>query len=420
MSYARIWEEIFKKYNILEEIKKNGQYRITSGQLSDFKEARLLTYFDEQANLPKIFIDNGLTIIPITKGEYLIGAFDLYRPLNYKIEKVGTVPQTNLETLKQKYLNNESSAILLAFNTEILHDAFEIDELSFTMNGRVGTQPFSFNIHTKDLENRELKVDKVQIEIDAGFESEEEIFIIEAKNRFVGDINLRQLFYPFKYWSEKVSKEVKPVFLVYSDSAFHIFVCTFKDPADINSFEITSSKKYLLETDEPITFETVSKLLKEIKPHVNRDCQFPQADCFEKIIDLINYINSNTGVSSRDVAELFHFEIRQSAYYSTAAKFLGLVEIKKGAYSLSERGKAVVNMPYRKRHLELIKLILSDIAFNEVFKKTIEKDGEIPSKKEIASTLCKYYLGDKASEKTLNRRSGTVSGWIRWILDTIE
>lgn len=421
MKTNKLWADIFKKYNILEEIEKNGQFCITAEQLKEFGEPRLLTYFDEQSNLPDVFRDNGLSILPISRKEYIIGAFELYLPLDYKIEDIRDMPLTELETLDHRYLNNEYSAILFAFNTEILHDAFEIDELFFTMSGRMGTQPFSFNINTKNSEFKALKVDKAQIEIDAGFESSDEIFIIEAKNRFVDDINLRQLYYPFKLWSGRVSKTVTPVFMVYSDSAFHIFICTFRDPANMNSLEIMNTKKYVLASDEPITTEAVEHLLETIEPTTNESCQFPQADSFEKIIDLLNYARSNSAVSNKDVAEHFHFDPRQSAYYSSAAKFLGLMNTKKGGgYSLSDKGNAILSMPYNRRHLELIKIILSDAAFNEVFKKTIAAGGEIPSKQDIVSILRKHYFSKSSNAQTAIRRSGTVSGWIKWILRTIE
>ena len=49
------WEQIFKKYRILEKIKKDGVFEINSGQINEYREARLMTKFDHRKNLPKMF-----------------------------------------------------------------------------------------------------------------------------------------------------------------------------------------------------------------------------------------------------------------------------------------------------------------------------------------------------------------------------
>jgi len=87
------WERIFKKYRILEKIKKNGAFEITSGQINEFREARLMTKFDHRKNLPKIFEENNLSTLPITRGSYLIAQFKAYHRLEEKETEIikGTV-----------------------------------------------------------------------------------------------------------------------------------------------------------------------------------------------------------------------------------------------------------------------------------------------------------------------------------------
>ena len=43
---ADAWKLIFKELNILEEINANGCFVITSNQINDYREARLMTKFD--------------------------------------------------------------------------------------------------------------------------------------------------------------------------------------------------------------------------------------------------------------------------------------------------------------------------------------------------------------------------------------
>ena len=47
----KAWEKIFEKYNIKSEIEKNGYFTITSTQINEFREARLMTKFDNQKTL---------------------------------------------------------------------------------------------------------------------------------------------------------------------------------------------------------------------------------------------------------------------------------------------------------------------------------------------------------------------------------
>ena len=69
------WEKLFDKYNILTEIARNGQFVISAKQIGEFREARLMTKFDHKINLPKIFQLNNLSILPITRGDYIISSF---------------------------------------------------------------------------------------------------------------------------------------------------------------------------------------------------------------------------------------------------------------------------------------------------------------------------------------------------------
>ena len=75
----RAISELFEKYNILEEINNNGYFKITAKQINEYREARLMTKFDNSANLPELFKDNKLAILPITSNSYMIAKFQTYQ-----------------------------------------------------------------------------------------------------------------------------------------------------------------------------------------------------------------------------------------------------------------------------------------------------------------------------------------------------
>ena len=54
------WKKIFKKYNLISEIEKNGIFEISADQIREFREPRLMTKFDHKINLPAIFSENNL------------------------------------------------------------------------------------------------------------------------------------------------------------------------------------------------------------------------------------------------------------------------------------------------------------------------------------------------------------------------
>ena len=44
-----------KKFDILNEIEKNGRFEISASQIKEFREPRLMVKFDYENQLPKIF-----------------------------------------------------------------------------------------------------------------------------------------------------------------------------------------------------------------------------------------------------------------------------------------------------------------------------------------------------------------------------
>lgn len=78
------WENLFAKYNILDEINQNGKFIISARQIKEFREPRLMTKFDHKVNLPVIFSENNLSILPITRGEYRVENILYHRFLHTK------------------------------------------------------------------------------------------------------------------------------------------------------------------------------------------------------------------------------------------------------------------------------------------------------------------------------------------------
>ena len=143
------WAEIFSDYPIIQKVNKKGYFTITSKQINKYREARLMTKFDHKSNLPYIFTKHNLTILPITRGEYVIGKFDVYQHTNFDYDQINPTKVTFpkwIESINPKNLYSEASVLKSAFVSGILNDVIEREQLVPTVSGRMSTNKFSFKI----------------------------------------------------------------------------------------------------------------------------------------------------------------------------------------------------------------------------------------------------------------------------------
>jgi len=231
------WEKIFSKYNILEKLPELKTFEITANQIKEFKEPRLMTKFDTRESLPKIFVENKLGILPNTRGTYIIGNFDLYKDIPERLDSKNNIQYVQmpdfLETLDINNISSESVAINAMSIGSILDHFLNEDKLISTISGRMGSGNFSFNVGNAR-QKYNISVANSQIEIDGGFENQNIVSIIEAKNVIHSNFLIRQLYYPYRTWSNKITKPIKPVFLIYSNNIFRLLEYKFEDINDYN------------------------------------------------------------------------------------------------------------------------------------------------------------------------------------------
>ena len=141
------WEKIFEKHKILDRILKDGHIEITATKINEFREARLMTKFDHKSQLPKLFIDNNLSILPTSRGGYVIGEFETFCKFNSNDIEVTPIEfPTFLESLDYRDITSEATAINCAFVSKILHDFTNEENLLPTVSGRMSSSSFSFGI----------------------------------------------------------------------------------------------------------------------------------------------------------------------------------------------------------------------------------------------------------------------------------
>lgn len=419
------WEYLFEKYDILNQIDMNGIFNISAAQIKKSKrEPRLMAKFDHTIKLPKIFSKNKLSILPITRGDYAISHFDAYHKFespNNSVTRVSIPP--HIQSLNYNNITSETMALNCAIATGVIEDFTNDTKLLPTVSGRMGSGAFGFNIMDINLKiPRHIEVLNSQIEIDAAYEGINYLTLFEAKRDLSEDFLVRQLYYPFRLWNTIVTKPVKPIFLIYSNGIYQLYEYMFENPNDYSSLVLIKQKNYSIE-DTSITVEDIQNILYNTKIVKEPKIAFPQADNFKRVINLCELLNEHP-MSKNEVTEKYAFDVRQTDYYTNAARYLGLLYKDKEngipVYHLSKSGKMIIShRGFKQRQLAFCKCILSHQIFSDVLK-IYFTTGNMPNNNYIVQLMKKANLYNVSSKSTFERRSSTIRGWIEWIVNLIN
>jgi len=419
----KAWEKLFDKYKIVEQIEKNGYFKISATQIKEFREPRLMVKFDHTVNLPKLFSENNLAILPITRGDYLIAHFDAYHKFEeFDSKIIKCTPPDYIQSLDFGNMPSEAIALNCALASGIIADFIEDDKIIATVSGRMGSGKFDFNIQDTESKNTmRVDVNNSQIEIDGAYEGVTYLTLFEAKNDLSDDFLVRQLYYPFRVWNKRVDKPVKSVFLIYSNGIYRMYEYMFEDEYNYSSLKLIKQKNYSIE-DTKITSNDIQQVLDNTKIIQEPKISFPQADKFERVINLCELLNEKE-LSRDEVTEEYAFDARQTNYYTDAAKYLGLLEKRRDGnvpvYKISDRGKRILKMGFKDRQLSYCREIISHKVFNEVLC-LVFKNGTMPEKDTIVKIMQSSNLYNIHSEETFRRRASTISSWINWIVELIN
>lgn len=380
-----------------------------------------MTKFDHKVNLPQVFADNDLAILPITRGDYMISTFSAYKEFETpsgEIQRV-SIP-AYIQSLMPQFLVSEAISLNCAYACGILNDFLEDEDIISTVSGRMGSGDFDFDIHTSFGEKR-LIVSNSQIEIDAAYEGIQYLSLFEAKRDLSDDFLVRQLYYPFRVWSDRVTKPIKPVFLIFSNGIFYLYQYQFEIPGNYNSLRLIKQKNYILETE--IVLSDIENLLYTVRLTQEPDIPFPQANSMERIINLIELLNTNS-MTKDDITSEYAFDSRQTNYYTDAGRYLGLIDKERDSegnivFRLSPKGRNIMSLSYKDRQLAIATQILQHQAFRETLKLHL-RCGEMPDAGTIVQIMKAAGLYHVDSDSTYYRRSSTIIGWVNWILGLIE
>lgn len=320
--------------------------------------------WDSSENLPGIFKKHNINILPISRNGYVLSDFKLYEPIPELGEHI---------TEMQKV---------------------EIPEYETIDIGNISSEANAINV------------------------------LMLSKNIVHPDFHIRQLYYPYRLWANKVEKPIRLVFSIYSNQIYRLFEYEFEDKNNYSSMRLVRSKNYSLQ-DTDIALNELYDVYSDVKviydDNQNKtNIPFIQANSFEIIISLMELLLEEER-TRENIAEKMEFDLRQSDYYYNAGRYLGLFEKKdvkedrkvvKKVF-LFKLGKDTVKLKYKERQLKLVSLILEHEIFNRLFIK-VYNSGELPTKEEIQEVMIENNV---CNDGQIVRRSSSVYSWLKWIFN---
>lgn len=423
------WEKIFDEHRILDNLQKDKIVKVSDDDIKKYREPRLMTKFDSDKARPEIFRENNLSILPDTRGTYVIGKFKAYSDLKYQddLKPISVNIPEYIRTFDEFDVSSESVALNVAQMTGMIDFVLQNDEVQMfpaaaTITGRLKSGQFSYSINVKDgnLSKYNFSVNNSQVEIDAGYETGDKLAIIEAKNHIPENFMVRQLYYPYRIFNNlNTDKVVMPIYFTHSDGiyAFHIF--EFTELNNYSSINKVQQINFIVDQYLDISIQVIMQLAKQIPIVKSNDnnVQFPQADNFNRVLDILNRVDDT--ITGNKVTEIYEFNRRQGNYYISALMYIGLLQKVDGTYKyeLTEIGKRIKRLPNsNSRNMLIIRQLLQDECINIAFQQFINH-GDI-DKDWVAKLLLDRV--STVNEVTAFRRAGTVISWIKWIISVSE
>ena len=179
--------------------------------------------------------------MPVKNGQYVIikgeGYFDVTTPEHGDTsEPYESQLPFRLET--SSVGNSEMQHVDKAYAVSMIRSFIGDPTLVLTIRGRKYTPAFSFKVN-----NQTVEVKGVQTEVDAGYEGENQIILLEAKNSQTNNTIIRQLFYPFKQWSSQTSKPVRLVFFEKRGNDYMFWQYEFYRPRRLQQYPTDKIQK---------------------------------------------------------------------------------------------------------------------------------------------------------------------------------
>jgi hypothetical protein len=282
--------------------------------------------------------------------------------------------------------------------------------MHLTIRGRVRSGEFQFVLPET---HHAVNVSGVQIEVDAGYESENCIYLIEAKIGRRDNFHIRQLFYPYLEWSRRSQKRIRPIFLAYTNSKY--FLYEFGLSPIFGELQVIQQRGFTI-NESPIAQINLNILYDKTAQLPEPDgIPFPQANDLDKVADLVLLVEKDINTKP-ELADAFEFDERQADYYANAARYLGLIEKVGNEFQLTDSGREFLQIEaLSSRTLFFVSQMLHSPTLRQVIQRLEQREMNVDriSNEEIAAII---ETNTDLTGSTPARRASTVRSWLNWIV----
>jgi hypothetical protein len=206
-----------------------------TGKASQF-EPRLLCYQTCADSRPMFFKKNGLYLIPVKNGSYLVTKTNVYKDISYDDIQPTEIKRDTSSSL----LSLGGSEISMIDNLRYA-GVFERPEI---LGEQITHGPLMGGRHRIDTSfnhgDKEIKVKGVQYETDSAYETKNKILICEGKAEHSSSFNIRQLYFPYREVLRVTGgkKEVVCLFIHNFKGLIHIWKYKFTDMNRMDSITL--------------------------------------------------------------------------------------------------------------------------------------------------------------------------------------
>ncbi len=382
---------------------------VTAAQVKEItrEEPRLMASMESERLLPECFRQAGVFVLPVAADRYAIVKGSGYHHLEAVEGEPKRFPaRFAFEMTTLAYGQGEGRYLLHAYNSGLLSHFTGVPEMYQAMTGKMRVRGFEFRVDGSPT----IRVAGAGMEVDIGFEGRRDVLLFEGKVRPREDFLIRQLYYPFRAFSDVTTKGVRAFFFVADErhGTYTLWEYRWEDPQDYESIRLAKAARYLiLEVEPPI------EALVSIEPEPTLGI-VPQADDLQKVADFPLLVSAGVR-TARQWAEHYGITERQGSYYREAAQALGLVKWQDAEFGLTEQGRRYVGLDPQKRGDFLASRILRNPLMNEVFRRVQRSGAEGIPREEVARVI------ERTSHlrgTTPMRRASTVLSYFRWMAKT--
>ena len=147
----------------------------------------------------------------------------------------------------------------------------------------------------------------------------------------------------------------------------------------------------------------------------------PQADDFEKVIDLTEFLAEESS-TKENIATRYPIVPRQVDYYVNAARYLGLVEDcgidvdGSVQFQATQVARGILAQSNHIRQFKFAELILQYGPMSHLYSNWRDT-GTFPSKMDVVKYFERSPASRDLAEVTLIRRSTTIRMWLKWVCE---